>query len=490
MSYEQVPSINTMRTLNRYFFLLLCVSLSPNAQAYSLNSAALINNGGDLGKTLDDMGKSENVHALLTAMVTAGVLQGLNTSLDMQKVNANKSGFGGQLQKNLIDNTASTVVNHALNGGDFQQQLEQSLKSAFIDTGAAQSANKIGDLNTHGDLNAFTHQLAHAIAGCAAGAAKSNDCGSGALGAAVGEMAAEWYGGNRSNANNLDIPALQTDTVNFARMIAGIAAAVTGNDVNAAQNNYLSHWQQAAYNKEMKACDGLACKIGTALRWTGTSVKQDAALVSGMALGASFEVKDAVAALAELPQTLAMLAANPELLKPLPDGYLQGLQTTYNNYQTALESAGVDGATAAGVEFTHLLTQLALIPATVATGGAAAGYTVGKMAGLLGRLGRVEGTVVAGEAAAIADARTATQAVAARSQYSYTRAEEINKNFGNPPYTPGTQVVEFSTGQMENYVRFTSNPAKPDGEWFVRAEDIKGLTATNSEQIRVADLHG
>jgi hypothetical protein len=251
MSYEQVPSINTMRTLNRYFFLLLCVSLSPNAQAYSLNSAALINNGGDLGKTLDDMGKSENVHALLTAMVTAGVLQGLNTSLDMQKVNANKSGFGGQLQKNLIDNTASTVVNHALNGGDFQQQLEQSLKSAFIDTGAAQSANKIGDLNTHGDLNAFTHQLAHAIAGCAAGAAKSNDCGSGALGAAVGEMAAEWYGGNRSNASNFDIPALQTDTVNFARMISGIAAAVTGNDVNAgagaggnaAQNNYLAHWQ-------------------------------------------------------------------------------------------------------------------------------------------------------------------------------------------------------------------------------------------------------
>jgi type I site-specific restriction endonuclease len=112
------------------------------------------------------------------------------------------------------------------------------------------------------------------------------------------------------------------------------------------------------------------------------------------------------------------------------------------------------------------------------------------MAGLLGRLGKLEGTVVAGEAAAIADARTATQAVAARSQYSYTRAEEINKNFGNPPYTPGTQVVEFSTGQMENYVRFTSNPAKPDGEWFVRAEDIKGLTATNSEQIRVADLHG
>lgn len=255
-----------MRNLNRHFLLLFCIALSLNAQAYSLSTTALTNNKGNVGKTLDDMGKSENVHVLLTAMVTAGVLQGLNTQLGMQKINA-QSGFGSQLQKNLIDNTASATLNHALNGGDFQQQLEQSLKSAFIDTGAAQSAYKIGDLNTNHDLNAFTHQLAHAIAGCAAGAAKSNDCGSGALGAAVGEMAAEWYGGSRSNASNLDIPALQTDTVNFARMISGIAAAVTGNDVNAAagaggnaaQNNYLDHNEADQKRKDIADCKAREC---------------------------------------------------------------------------------------------------------------------------------------------------------------------------------------------------------------------------------------
>ena len=131
-----------------------------------------------------------------------------------------------------------------------------------------------------------------------------------------------------------------------------------------------------------------------------------------MALGAGFEIKDAVVALAELPQTIVMLANNPELLKTLPDGYLQGLQTTYNNYQTALESAGAEGATAAGVEFTHLLTQLALIPATVATGGAAAGYSVEKMAGLLGKMARAESTL--GVADTIADAGTAAKAVAAK----------------------------------------------------------------------------
>ena len=230
-------------------------------------TTSLINNKGNVGKTLDDLGRSENVKALVTAMVTAGVLSGLsqtitlgdgNTSLN--NINA-KSSFPLQLQKNLIDNATGAVLNHAINGGDLQQQLEQSLKNAFIDTGAAQGAYKIGDLNTHGDLNAFTHQLAHAIAGCAAGAAKTHDCGSGALGAAVGEMAAEWYGGNRMNSSNLDIPALQTDTVNFARMISGIAAAVTGNDVNtaageggnAAQNNYLAHWQIKDKQTELTA---------------------------------------------------------------------------------------------------------------------------------------------------------------------------------------------------------------------------------------------
>lgn len=153
----------------------------------------------------------------------------------------------------------------------------------------------------------------------------------------------------------------------------------------------------------------MACKIGTSLRWGATSINQDAALVTGMALGAGIEVKDAAAALAELPQTIAMLANNPELLKGLPDGYVQGLQTTYTSYQTALESAGVDGATAAGVDFTHLLSQLALLPATVATGGAAAGYTVDKMAVLLDKIGTTASVDVMGVAG---EATNASNAVA------------------------------------------------------------------------------
>jgi len=231
---------------------------------------SLINNKGHVGKTLEELGRKESVKALVTAMATAGALQSLNTALGIQDVNA-KSTFTDQLQKNIINQSASAVINHAMYGGDLQQQLEQSLKSAFIDTGAAQGANLIGDLKGT-TLNDFTHKLAHAIAGCAAGAAKSNDCSSGALGAVVGEIAAEFYGGNRTGASGPDLPTFKTDTVNFSRLMSGIAALLTGNDVNlaaasggnAAENNYLDHKENEDRLEAARGCangDAEACNV-------------------------------------------------------------------------------------------------------------------------------------------------------------------------------------------------------------------------------------
>ena len=243
-------------------------------------TVTLINNKGNVGNTLNDLGRSDNVKALVTAMVTAGALTQLGQSINIGKTNLNginaQSKFIDQLQKNLINNTASTIVNHAINGGDLQQQLEQSLKTAFIDTGAAQGANLIGDMKVKGDLNAFTHKLAHAIAGCAAGAAKSNDCSSGALGAVVGEMSAELYGdpsigsgqAKRINTSGPDMAQFKTDTVNFAKLMAGVAVAITGGDANAinlaastagnaAENNFLGHYAQAERDKlRAKAASG------------------------------------------------------------------------------------------------------------------------------------------------------------------------------------------------------------------------------------------
>jgi filamentous hemagglutinin len=46
-------------------------------------AVSIINNQGDLGKTLNDMGQSQNIKALVTAMVTAGALSELNQAVSV-----------------------------------------------------------------------------------------------------------------------------------------------------------------------------------------------------------------------------------------------------------------------------------------------------------------------------------------------------------------------------------------------------------------------
>ena len=60
------------------------------------------------------------------------------------------------------------------------------MKSALLNTVAAQTANEIGGL----DVDSFVNKIAHAMAGCAVGASSartSGGCATGAIGAVVGE---------------------------------------------------------------------------------------------------------------------------------------------------------------------------------------------------------------------------------------------------------------------------------------------------------------
>ena len=207
-------------------------------------AVAVINNKGDIGGALNDLGSSANVHSLLTAIATGGVLGGLNlnpTGLPTEGTGAQK--FMDQLGQNLQAGAAKAVIGTAINGGSLEDSLKSNLKNALLDTMAAQSANAIGDITAgDGTLDKFTNKVAHAIAGCAVGAARtdtSGGCGAGAIGAAVGEMAAEAYG-------------RQTDTTAFAAMVSAIAVDATGASAaeinlasqagaNAAANNYLNH---------------------------------------------------------------------------------------------------------------------------------------------------------------------------------------------------------------------------------------------------------
>jgi filamentous hemagglutinin len=229
-------------------------------------AVALINNQGDIAGALHDLGSSGNVKNLLTAIVTGGVLG----TMDLDPTGAPTPGGGAQpfvdqLRHNLIAGAARAVVGTAVNGGSFEKSLKDNLKNALLDTAAAQAAYAIGDLTTNeGTLNDFTNKVAHAIAGCMVGAVRVDNaggCGAGALGAAVGELAAQAYG-------------RQVDTTQFAAVVGGLAVALTGGDAaqinlgsqagsNAAANNYLYHDEAAMRERliqERGACKTQECQ--------------------------------------------------------------------------------------------------------------------------------------------------------------------------------------------------------------------------------------
>ncbi|MDR6891032.1 MULTISPECIES: DUF637 domain-containing protein, partial [Variovorax] len=227
-------------------------------------SIALINNQGDIGGALHDLGSSANVHNLLTAIVTGGVLSGLSMNPSgLPTVGGGGQGFMAQLQQNLTAGAARAVIGTAINGGSFEDNLREGLKGAILDTVAAQSANWIGQNGPQGEasLNAFTAEVAHAVAGCAVGAARGGGtagegCAAGALGAVVGHLAAQFIDPNAVGGNQ---------TVQFANMMAGIAAAITGQDANginvaagaganAAANNWLQPKEAELRRQAAQAC--------------------------------------------------------------------------------------------------------------------------------------------------------------------------------------------------------------------------------------------
>jgi hypothetical protein len=249
-------------------FTASAAGLSMNAAASAAISSlasqaavAMVNNGGDIGKTLEQLGKEESIKNLLLTMATAGALDKLNQSLSYNGVSFSdinaKSTFGSQLLKNVTNNLASSAVDAAINGKPFNEDaISKALSSALVTTGMAQGANAIGDAATGkngnpAQINAFTQAVAHAVLGCAGGAATAGNasgCAPGAVGGVVGELAAQYY-------NPSGDPAKTTDTVNFAKTMAAVAGVLVGGGgdnaqavniaattgANAAQNNRQLH---------------------------------------------------------------------------------------------------------------------------------------------------------------------------------------------------------------------------------------------------------
>lgn len=242
-------------------------------------SVQLIGNQGDIGATLEALASMDTVRSLATAMLTAGLTSGL---MDAAGV-ANDPGLLSQaedmtevmdvltveLQRAAIRGVVSAGVDTAINGGDLGQNLVYQMQAAGVAVLGSQGARAIGTAFKDQEIGTATKYIAHAALGGTMDLAMGGDGTSGALGAVAGELIADtyvnaWIGEKISQTEDYkklsgdelrkeldklegEIAELRRRGVDLARLGAGMAAALTGGDIdiaaqtggNAAEHNAL-----------------------------------------------------------------------------------------------------------------------------------------------------------------------------------------------------------------------------------------------------------
>ncbi|HEZ3369167.1 TPA: S-layer family protein [Neisseria meningitidis] len=197
------------------------------ASLASQASVSFINNKGNIGNTLKELGRSSTVKNLMVAVATAGVADkigasALNNVSDKQWIN--------NLTVNLANAGSAALINTAVNGGSLKDNLEANILAALVNTAHGEAASKIKQLDQH----YIAHKIAHAIAGCAAAAANKGKCQDGAIGAAVGEILGEALLDGR-DPGSLNVKD-RAKIIAKAKLAAGTVAALSKGDVNAAAN--------------------------------------------------------------------------------------------------------------------------------------------------------------------------------------------------------------------------------------------------------------
>lgn len=198
-------------------------------------SVSLINNGGDIAKTLNELGSKESVRGLATSIVTAGLLSQVSTALNLKP---DSTYFPDRLMNNFTSSVGSTLVQTAIKGGNLEDNLRAALLAGLAGALQGELASQIGTSLDKVDPSAFEytiHKIAHAAVGCAAAAATKASCEAGAIGAGVGEIVANLLMDGR---NPTFISQQEKDKIEaYGKLIAGTVSAYAGHDVGTAANS-------------------------------------------------------------------------------------------------------------------------------------------------------------------------------------------------------------------------------------------------------------
>lgn len=233
--------------------------IATNAAGIALQTQAvitLINNKGDISKTLKDMASSDTIRNMATAALTAGLTANLNIP------NMTNSNFANELIQGVVKGTSNAAIESTIGGTSFQDALRNNLINAFVDIGATQVAGQIGGLDFSDSkfVDGLSRSIVHGMAGCIAGQVTSKDCGSRAMGAALGEAIGTYMAESKRqyivNDNNEIISfvpdADQAFILNTTKMITASVAALYGLDVNdAAQGSDIAVTNNALKKKSV-----------------------------------------------------------------------------------------------------------------------------------------------------------------------------------------------------------------------------------------------
>lgn len=345
-------------------------------------AVALVENQGNLSKTLQALGSNENVKATATAMVIGGALNGFDSAMGWSKDAAGKPLNPNNIKLPQLSNgdwskvaqrvagqsVISSSLNTAINGGSFKDNLTNALLANIGSQVQAEGANLIGDNGQVLDIpgRAVSHAV---LAGVAAEIGKGNAKGA-AAGALAAELAGVILGDNIIKPEEWQKKSEQQ--AQMARVLGAAAGAVftgksdgaysgaTGGE-NAFRYNYLSHKQQELMEKDLAAAKSPLDKAVVLASWGITSHTQDGAFAAGVVSGIPVEISDTVDGLVavasnprEAADALITLIKNDDRFSIIGESVKQEYLGRVEAFKTKYENAGVDGAYGAGLEFGKL----------------------------------------------------------------------------------------------------------------------------------------
>ena len=227
-------------------------------------AVALVENQGNLSKTLSALGSSSSVKSLATSMVIGGALAGFDKVMNVEvppdkaklPVLVRNEDWGKVVQRVAGQSVISSSLNTTINGGSFKDNLTNALLANIGNQINAEGAGLIGDNGKILDLPG--RALSHAVvAGISAEIGRGN-----AKGAAAGALAAE-LAGIILNDNLVKSEGWQERQAQISRVSGALVGAIatgraSGANSGANAGELVERFNRQLHQDELNAIKELA----------------------------------------------------------------------------------------------------------------------------------------------------------------------------------------------------------------------------------------